>query len=406
MELSLLLQQMKFKWNEYYKQFTPPHSGQKGREYEYSLTAQLAFTKMGDVIKQLESDVYDPNGPVTSEHIKLITSCFETHFDGIKNTDKIYFTSTDTPDTMLYLDIATYLTGTNNLARGKNRLQLLAPSVVSWFNQVTSSNHKYAHLHTLILSDDNQSVMEVGFIENKAIKRGMAVWYDTDPIMVKAGKHHFLNEGEVARVVNHSELLSEYYELREQECSGEKGNGKQGAEALEQKVRAALLNEKYNGYKVTATYPDCKTPGKLSGHPKLTAYLLDNVDRLFLNRQQLFDYMCTRLKPNQWEAFIASMDPDVFFNLVIGPDVTNLPAETTKMEKIQQSLSAETLLNGDAKYKKLALFCLECAYWNARNEDPDEYTSKLGKALAWTSLPGKLFAYPKNSKGMSDREIN
>ncbi len=134
MELSLLIQQMKFKWNEYNKQFTAPHAGQNKEEYLQSLTAQLAFTKMADVIKQLESDVFDPKGSVTRDHIKLITSCFETHFDGIKNTNKVYFTSTDTPDTLLYLDIATYLTGTNNLAHGKNRYQLLAPSVVTWFN--------------------------------------------------------------------------------------------------------------------------------------------------------------------------------------------------------------------------------------------------------------------------------
>ncbi len=75
------------------------------------------------------------------------------------------------------------------------------------------------------------------------------------------------------------------------------------------------------------------------------------------------------------------------------------------MTKLQQVLAAEAILDCDPAYKKLICFCLESAYWNSRAENPAEYTSKIVNVLAMTPLPPTLFAYPKSSKGSSDREI-
>jgi hypothetical protein len=403
MELSLLIQHMKFKWKEYHHLSTPPHAGQNREEYLQSLTEQLAFTKMADVISQLESCVDGQNSPVTSNHIKLITSCFESHFDGIKSTNKVYFTSTDTPDTLLYLDIAKYLAD-SNLARGKNKYQLLAPSVVSWFNPIKSTNLASYPLHGLMLSDGNDLAMEVGFIESKPTKKGLVIWYNSDQLVEKSGKIRVLTKSERARVSGHSELLKLYYKARQLECQNN-GEDTRVSDGMGQTIFAALNNEKYNGYKVTASYENCHIPGKLSGYPKLEAYLLDNLNRLFLNRQQLFDYMHSQLQPGEWEGFLAAIDPDILFNLIVGPDVADVPVDADKMTKLKQVLAAEVILDCEADYKKLIFFCLESVNWTLRAENPAEYTSKLINALSQTPISPTFFAYPKTKKGESDREM-
>ncbi len=182
---------------------------------------------------------------------------------------------------------------------------------------IKSTNLASYPLHGLILTDANDAVMEVGFIESRPTKRGLAIWYNTDPIMEKTDKKRYLSESERARVCGHSDLLKKYYKLRHDECQYN-GEDTDASDSMGPSINAALINEKYNGYKVTANYENCAVPGRLSGYPKLEAYLLDNLNRLFLNRQQLFDYMHRQLQPDEWEGFIAAMDPDVFFNLIVG----------------------------------------------------------------------------------------
>jgi len=348
----------------------------------------LSLRLFAEVIAQLEKylqpsiDAQPADQPVSVDHVAIIVNYLEFRWQLIKNNDEQYLIHHTCPVNLLCDDLAFTLVK-NKLAGGLNKHELLMPTVSKWFNPVSNHHLQDYYWHNMLLTDEasdgSHRVMELGYVNPGVNQKGeLELTCELD------GVAEVLSPDEKQRVHAHSGVIQRYqdfYVKKMTDSHRSLAKSKQ-EEKLEDDLHKAFRDPQYSNQVVGSTYGE-------AGLNLLKRNLLQNVKRLFISREQLFDYMSAKVAPEKWSDFLdpEKMNADMFFNLMVSKEV-NTPElnAKSKRDKLEHALTvgAEAFAKaGKGVYQDVVFFCLVSACWQVRDENKNAHTSLLGIFCGW-----------------------
>lgn len=291
--------------------------------------SKLSFAAIVDFLNELK------NTNLNSKfgYWKCCCDFLSKRWQGIKNTDAIFSHNPQTLANRAYFIFAQELAKHLNI----NSYALLMPTVGAIIHHMSRENLNDFKFQEFILGDDGTPIEVAACLEN-ALKKRTTDLYHTSNYQKP------LSYQEQMRIVYHSKLVKDYYDLIKQSAITNSSVSPQ----VIQNFNDAIRND---NYQVTASYGT-------EGLQRLSKYILT----MLKNKNEFIKTMMKYVPMKKWQEFLDQFSTDDLMKIILDDD-----SWIIAMQKKEN-------YNGDQIHDKAVLFCFAEIYWRQQSLDKKYFT--------------------------------
>ncbi|HTM63490.1 MAG TPA: hypothetical protein VL360_03195 [Gammaproteobacteria bacterium] len=358
MKLKSLIEHLQDKLDEHEVNSVKPdaYSPNQRETYFNNLEADYTFRIYRSIVGQFKKE--DGEKEISADHIKILTDSLKNRWSRIKSSDASYSIEATSSVNYFCRQLASYLVTQHQSFIGHTSAnKLLMPTVKRWRNPGSDATDlSNAWPHRFVLDDKNEHVYELGHLYEDLRSSKLVLSYK---IRSGSKETQLLSDAEQRRVMNHSQLVKDYYEKVKPLLKYRDDKNEKKITALKFSLRDELLD---NGYVKNSN--TIKEAYGSAGQDLLKKNLLEDVDNLFADREQLLDYMSGKLMRTEWKEFLNRFSKDGLRKVFCGGST------------VEATVISDDMKKGVLMHDLAADYCKVRVYWDDRKPKGKFATTK------------------------------